>query len=1027
MFIFLAFLLMGLASYFSVARIVQQEIYSNAEKVLSTAEAIVNLKFREMEIALFSLGQSMQNRLAMRESHEQIETYLTELTHRLSEESSDGIAGFLGLYGFFGGEFFNGSEWTPPRDYDPTERPWYAAALEAGGEVAFTTPYVDVRSGRVIISASMVLQNPRGIVALDLDTVGISRYVASLQSAEGGYGMLIGRDMTLIAHPDEEYFGKPFEQFSEAHSDIARSMKAGENVIPVRHLQTAYRAEVVAFFRRIRNGWYLGIATPVGNYYRDVHLMAAIQILLGSVFMVVLSYFLVRLSIDRMRSDEENRSKSSFLARMSHEIRTPLNSILGMSELVMQKSLSPEVHEYISIIRQSGSSLLSIINDILDFSKIESGQMTMDTRSYFFASLMNDMINVIRVRLMDKDKPLDFFVRVDSDIPAQLIGDNVRLRQIVVNLLTNAIKYTPRGFISLDVEKRVIGAGKIELIFRVSDSGIGIKKEDMNKLFTDFSRLNIEHSHHIEGSGLGLSIANTYCRLMDGRVTVSSEYGEGSVFTATVVQSFENDEKLAVVHRAAQKRVLLYEERALHIQSIVRTMMRLGVRVKRAKSLEDFIEGLKGSYYDHAFISSRHAMECIDALGDYSMQTQLVVMVELGDAFAFRDVGCILLPVYSVSLANALNGVFEHISSRLPNARAHFMAPDAKILIVDDISSNLRVAKELVSHYGATVETCSSGEAAIELVRNNNYDLVFMDHMMPGMDGLEATSRIRDLEKNEVYYTKLPIIALTANALSGQREMFLEKGMDDFLPKPIDMQQLEYILRKWIPEEKQIPMEKDAEEPQTMENSKPLQAKVLDIPGVDTLWGIKNTGGTVEVYCDILRSFCVDADEKGLQIEKSEKDGDIRLYGICVHAVKGAARSIGAFDLGDFAMQLEEAAMNGEREVIRDRTGELLHGLREITEGICAALHEDADADVPDNRAERAALQLETLQVALVGMDIETVNEMLIKYAGMKLSAGTKTAVSEIEQHILMFEYDTAVEKISFFLQRNPAKQETKT
>ncbi|MDR3265580.1 MAG: response regulator [Synergistaceae bacterium] len=752
-FIFLAFFLMAIAGYFSAAHIVEQQIFSNAENILSVAETTTELKFREMEITLLNLAQAMRNRLANGESRERINAYLTELTRNLSGESSNGIEGFLGLYAFLGGEFFDGNEWTPPPNYDPTDRPWYVAGREARGRVAFTEPYIDARTGGLILSASLFLENPRGAVVLDLDMTGISRYVGSLQAAEGGYGMLIGRDMALIVYPDEAYFGRPFAQFSEAHASLVKSMEAGKTIISAQRLRNSRNVEVMEFLRQMRNGWYLGIAIPVRNYYQNVYRMALIQFALGSFFIIILSYFLVRLGIDRIRSDEENRSKSSFLARMSHEIRTPLNSILGMSELTMRRSISHEVREYVSIIHQSGTSLLSIINDILDFSKIESGQMTLDARSYFFASLLNDMINVIRVRLMERDKPLDFFVSVDGDIPAQLIGDNVRLRQIVLNLLTNAVKYTLKGFISLDVQKKIIDDGKIELIFKVSDSGIGIKKEDMDKLFVDFSRLNIEYSHHIEGTGLGLSIANTYSRLMGGSVAVSSEYGQGSVFTATVIQSFESREKLALVQYSAQKRVLLYEERPLHMRSIIRAVKKLRVRVKHAKSLEEFTEGLKSGYYDHAFISSRFAMQCIDALGESSAQTRLVVMVELGDAFAFSDIGSILLPVYSVSLANALNGVFDYAGSKSHNSPTHFTAPDARVLIVDDISSNLRVAKELVSHYGAVVETCDSGEAALELVKNNDYDIVFMDHMMPGMDGLEATSRIRGYDKNQEYYT----------------------------------------------------------------------------------------------------------------------------------------------------------------------------------------------------------------------------------------------------------------------------------
>jgi CheY-like chemotaxis protein len=338
---------------------------------------------------------------------------------------------------------------------------------------------------------------------------------------------------------------------------------------------------------------------------------------------------------------------------------------------------------------------------------------------------------------------------------------------------------------------------------------------------------------------------------------------------------------------------------------------------------------------------------------------------------------------------------------------------------VDDIASNLRVAKELVSLYGATVETCGSGEAAVELVEKNHYDLVFMDHMMPGMDGLEATLRIRGLGESDDYYATLPIIALTANAISGRREMFLEKGMDDFLAKPIDMQRLERILKKWIPDEKRILVTEDAVALSAGDFNLSSE-KALVIPSIDTMWGIKNTGGSIETYCDILKNFCSEVDEKARQIKKTEENENIKLYGIYTHAMKGAARSVGAFELGNSAAQMEEAAVQGDTETIHAKTDEFLRDVQVLLGHIRAALGDDA-ADprntAIDNEPPSAAdLQLEVLKAALINMDIETVNDLLRKHVSMKLGTRTKNIVSEIEQHVLMFEYDKAVEKIDLLL-----------
>jgi signal transduction histidine kinase len=262
--------------------------------------------------------------------------------------------------------------------------------------------------------------------------------------------------------------------------------------------------------RWIFTGWYVGIATPVSAYYRNAYVMAAVLSCLGLAFMGILSFLLIRLSMGKLRSDDENKSKSSFLARMSHEIRTPMNSIMGMTELLLQKDFSSEVNDYLAIISQAGHTLLAIINDILDFSKITSGQFRIEKRTYQLSSLINDTINVIRMRIMEK--PLDFLVTVESRIPAQLVGDDLRVRQILINLLNNAIKYTPKGYIALDIRRGAVTGNTMELIISVRDSGIGIKAEDLNRIFSDFTRLDTGKNYHIEGTGLGLAITYTLCQ-----------------------------------------------------------------------------------------------------------------------------------------------------------------------------------------------------------------------------------------------------------------------------------------------------------------------------------------------------------------------------------------------------------------------------------------------------------------------------------------------------------------------------------
>jgi CheY-like chemotaxis protein len=410
--------------------------------------------------------------------------------------------------------------------------------------------------------------------------------------------------------------------------------------------------------------------------------------------------------------------------------------------------------------------------------------------------------------------------------------------------------------------------------------------------------------------------------------------------------------------------------------------------------------------FNYAFISSKYAMECIRVWSKRSSLLHLIVMVELGEASVFKNTGSILIPVYSLSLANVLNGV-PSAGGGHPLAREiHFSAPDARILIVDDIATNLRVAAELMAPYNMTIDTCLSGSEAVALAKKNRYDVIVMDHMMPGMDGVEAAMLIRNLEADDDYYRNLPIIALTANALSGQREMLLKNGIDDFLAKPIEMQKLHEIMEKWIPREKQaepcgVPADSD-------------MMKCPEIEGIDTEAGLTRIGGSVAAYLRILTVFYRDANERIKQIKDAAASADIPLYTTLVHALKSASRNIGALDVGDLAEELEIAGDNRDTAAIRAKTQTLLEKLRSLTKNISAALIRNT-ADTREE-TDLPSLRLEGLKDALLHMDIEAVNKLISDYMSMSLTPKAKELITDINQDILLFEYDKAVERINLVL-----------
>jgi signal transduction histidine kinase/CheY-like chemotaxis protein/HPt (histidine-containing phosphotransfer) domain-containing protein len=953
LFIFAAFAMMVLCSYFFAGRIIEKHITLSAERLLNVGESTIHNGLREIEVTLLNLESGVQRRLANESSRGQLVDYLRETMNQMTQ-SEIGIRGILNFYVLIDDPILVRNIWAP---YVAENHTWELATGQTG-EIVFSNPSYDKRTGITHISAMKAFycgdkaEEGIGIVGLDVDISWLLEYTNAFMSKDGGYGMLIDRDFNFVVHPDPSALYRRLDKISKEHENVFRQLEAGQDYIPAAKLRNTLGQDIMAFFRRLENGWFLSLATPVDIYYEDLRYMAVVLSILGLVFMVILSYFLLRLSAAKMRSDEESRSKSSFLARMSHEIRTPMNSILGMSELIMRHDISKDVREYVAIINQAGLNLLAVINDILDFSKVESGQMTVESKEYSLRRLLNDLVSV--ARLWFTDKPMIFLVNADGGIPEKLVGDDVRVRQVLTNLLSNAVKYTRGGYVSLDLRAELLDARHVRLIFKVEDSGVGIKPEDMDKLFLDFSRLTTEYTRKVEGTGLGLVIARMLCHMMGGDITVTSEYGRGSAFTATIVQEIARaGGKLAVVDDAAQKRILLYDENSSCAKSLLRTMRELGMIAEEAPSLEDFIGKLRAGY-DRAFISSKHAEACLSMLDGSDLLNRIVIMMETDEIHTFDNAEKVMTPVYCVPAADVLNGVACEEYEETGRFAVRFKAPAAKVLIVDDMQTNLKVAAGLMSIYEMDIHLAGSAFEAFALLKENVYDVVFMDHMMPKMDGLQATGIIREMGRGDPYYRNLTIIALTANALSGQQELFIRAGMNDFLAKPIEVKKLDAVLRKWIPHEKQAELPgaaspapraeepKKPDEPETPdepnESKSPEEPAALAIPGVDCARGIQLSGDSVEVYREILSYFCDEAAETGSKIEECLRSDDVKTYTILVHALKGASRSIGAAEFSELAFRLETSAREQNMEEIRNGTGEFLESLRVLTGDIRNAL-----------------------------------------------------------------------------------------
>lgn len=606
--------------------------------------------------------------------------------------------------------------------------------------------------------------------------------------------------------------------------------------------------------------------------------------------------------------------KSDFLANMSHEIRTPMNAVIGMAEMALREDLTPSAQDYISQIKSSGKTLLTIINDILDFSKIESGKMDITDIEYEPLELLHDVTSILNTRIQTND--ITLIVNINPKLPKTLYGDNIRIKQILTNISNNAIKFTKQGQVVLKIDFVQLDEKEIDLQISVQDTGIGIKKEDMKKLFQSFQQVDSKRNRNIEGTGLGLAISKQLLALMHGDIKADSEYGKGSTFYFHLPQKVI-DFTPSVQITASDNPICIGYVTNQYIQAQLLTdMLRLDQKYTNVTSLNQ-IKKILTHQPTYLFVEQSLFQHELQSLVDDYPNVTAIVIVDYNAVVTYPESNVKILkkPVSAISIAAILNkeAPIQEDQSADSSDYYDFTAPDVKLLIVDDNTINLKVATGLMQPLGMQIDTATSAKEAIGKLDEINYDLIFMDHMMPDVDGIEATHLIRRFHKD---YDKVPIIALTANAVNGVKEMFIEEGMNDFVAKPIEISTLIKKLKQWLPKEKLNYDQKPVVKKQSNQAS-------LHISNLDTTAAISMLG-TEKLFWSVLKDYYQAIPRKVALIKEFEENEDWKNYTIEVHALKSASRQIGAMELSQKALDMENAGNALDGACIHEETDGML-------------------------------------------------------------------------------------------------------
>ena len=761
----LSFVLMVLIAGLFVNTIIRHESERKVNLALNETEKTVHAYLREPRIVLNNIITNVVSLIEAGATEQELNQYFQETTKTL--RASTEVNGFLSIYGLIQEHYINGLGIKKPEGYIPQQQPWYQLAVRSEG-AEFSAPYLDVASGALVMSLAQQIFGSDGqyygVISMDIDTSWLKDYAKSLQFTEGGYGMIINEYLYIIAYPQVEYKNLPLAELGPDYGYISQLLYMQQEVSG-EIIRDTNGVRVIVFIRQLFNGWFVGVAMPVVSYYNQLYLSIAVLAALGIIFAMVLCYILIRLSIRGTLAEEESKQKSNFLANMSHEIRTPMNSIIGFAELALMDEMPKQTRDYITKISSSTKLLLSIVNDILDISKIESGKLKLEEIPFFLTSVVDQCFVVIKDKALDKN--ISLYKEVSSVYGIQVIGDSIRLYQVLSNLLSNAVKFTPSGSITTKLEVRDRKEDYIRVGFQVSDTGIGLNEQQIQMIFEPFTQADLSTTREYGGTGLGLTICKALIEQMGGTLSVESELGKGSSF-----------------------------------------MFELTMKVNDIKEQQ------------HTEITTNAGRK----------------------------------PIFQ-----------------------------GRILVCEDNPMNQEVIREHLERIGIQVDIADNGQIGIDLYHQAkqegvDYDLIFMDILMPVLDGFETAKRMKEMKVN------VPIVALTANLISSEMDKYQMVGIEDCLGKPFTADNLWTCLLKFIE-----PIGYEEQEQEQRDNEELQLHKTLELNFV------KSNQDTYERFVQAL---------------KASKQQEAR---IIVHSLKSNAGQIKQMNLQMIASKIEDMVRDGQK------------------------------------------------------------------------------------------------------------------